>query len=175
MLCSYTADALAAASQALVADAIGRQRSDDVVDVSRTVFVYSSVLGVLLGALLYVGFASHFLFDLFTNDEGTQLALLGVSSLLVLSQPLNSLVFAADGVLQGASEFPYQAKTMAVSAFVGICGFLVLQYVDPKGGELIHVWGAIIVLQAMRGLTSALKICDSTGPIRLLSPSGKDA
>jgi len=174
MLCSYTSDALAAASQALVADAIGRDDLDDVQNVSRTVFVYSSVLGVLLGTLLYVGFETRFLFDFFTNDEGTQLELLAISSLLVLSQPLNSLVFAADGVLQGAAEFPYQAKTMALSAVVAVGAFMIFQSIDPSTEELIHVWDAIIILQAMRGITSAFKICDKNGPIRILSPANKN-
>ena len=35
--------------------------------------------------------------------------------LIVLAQPLNALVFAADGVLQGASEFPFQARAMVLS------------------------------------------------------------
>jgi len=174
MLCSYTSDALAAASQALVADAIGRDDLDDVQTVSRTVFVYSSVLGILLGTLLYVGFETNFLFDFFTNDEGTQLELLAISSLLVLSQPLNSLVFAADGVLQGAAEFPYQAKTMALSAVVAVGAFMIFQSIDPSTEELIHVWDAIIILQAMRGITSAFKICDKNGPIRILSPANKN-
>ena len=174
MLCSYTSDALAAASQALVADAIGRDDMNDVQDVSRTVFVFCSILGILLGTMLYIGFEANFLFDFFTNDEGTQMHLLAISSLLVFSQPLNSLVFAADGVLQGAAEFPYQAKTMSLSATVAAGSFMIFQSIDPSTDELIHVWDAIIILQAARGLTSAYKICDNNGPIRILSPADKN-
>jgi putative MATE family efflux protein len=168
ILCSYTADALAAASQGLVADAIGRDDTKDVHDVSRVVFVYSAILGVLLAALLFVGFSSGFLLDLFTDDAGTQAALLDVSALIVVSQPLNSLVFAADGVLQGASEFPYQAKSMAVSGIVASVGFWVLQSSDQGGSLLFHVWLSLILLQVMRGVTSAVKILDNEGPIKLM-------
>jgi len=168
MLCSYISDALAAASQGLVADAIGREAPVDVRNISKTVFIYSSYLGVLLAGVLFVGFyPTNFLIDLFTSDEGTKRALLEIASLLVISQPLNSLVFAADGVLQGASEFPYQAKSMVLSGLVGSGIFLGLQSTG-QFDNLLGIWVALIGLQAMRGITSAIKIVDDNGPIRLL-------
>jgi len=167
MLCSYISDALAAASQGLVADALGRSNDRDVRDISKTVFVYSSVLGFLLAGLLFVGFYStDFLVGFFTSDSGTQTALLEIASLLVVSQPLNSLVFAADGVLQGASEFPYQAKSMIISGSVATVCFFALQSTG-QSDNLFNVWAAIICLQLMRGITSAVKIVDNEGPIRL--------
>ena len=168
LLCSYISDALAAASQGLVADAIGREAPRDVQDISKTVFVYSSYLGVLLAGVLFVGFYStDFLTTFFTSDEGTQTALLEIASLLVLSQPLNSLVFAADGVLQGASEFPYQAKSMLLSGLVGSALFWGLQSTGNVD-NLVGVWSALVGLQLMRGITSAVRIIDDAGPIRLL-------
>ena len=167
MLCSYISDALAAASQGLVADALGRNNDRDVRDISKTVLVYSAVLGVLLAGLLFAGFYStDFLVGFFTSDSGTQTALLEIASLLVVSQPLNSLVFAADGVLQGASEFPYQAKSMIVSGSVATVCFFALQSTG-QSDNLFNVWAAIICLQLMRGITSAVKIVDNEGPIRL--------
>ena len=166
MLCSFTSDALAAASQGLVADAIGRDDMDDVHDVSKTVLVYSAALGIFLACLLYVGFSTHFLYELFTSNSSTQAALLDIAMLLVIAQPLNSLVFAADGVLQGASEFPYQAKSMALSAGVGALIFMALQ-ASHASDELFNVWLSLICLQFMRGATSAYKILDEKGPIAL--------
>jgi Na+-driven multidrug efflux pump len=167
MLCSYISDALAAASQGLVADAIGRKNTIDVHDISKTVFVYSAVLGFLLSGLLFVGFYStHFLIDFFTSATGTQNALLEIAGLIIFSQPLNSLVFAADGVLQGASEFPYQAKSMLISGFVTAIFFWTLQ-TTGETDKLFNVWAALICLQLMRGITSAVKIFDENGPIKL--------
>ena len=169
MLCSYISDALAAASQGLVADAIGRKDTIDVHDISKTVFVYSAVLGLLLSGLLFVGFYStHFLVDFFTSDTGTQNALLEIAGLIIFSQPLNSLVFAADGVLQGASEFPYQAKSMLISGFVTAIFFWTLQTTGELDKSLLfNIWAALICLQLMRGITSAVKIFDRNGPIKL--------
>jgi len=168
VLCAFISDALAAASQGLVADAIGRDDQNDVREISATVFRYSVTLGVLLATLLQIGSSSGFLLNFFTSDQGTHDALAEILTIIVLAQPLNSLVFAADGVLQGASEFGYQAKTMAISAAAAALTFSLLQefsYADT----LVNVWIALIMLQLMRGITSAVKICDGNGPIQLLS------
>jgi putative MATE family efflux protein len=168
VLCSFISDALAAASQGLVADAIGRNDQVDVRDVSTTVFRYSATLGIILATMLQIGYSSGFLLSFFTSDEGTQVALAEILTIIVLAQPLNTIVFAADGVLQGASEFGYQAKTMALSAATAGLTFATLQefgYSDT----LVDVWIALIMLQVMRGITSALKIIDNDGPIRLLA------
>ena len=175
LLCSFTADALAAASQGLVADALGRKDRQDVRDISNTVFLYSGGLGVLLALLLQVGNSSNFLLNFFTSDTGTQAALASILFLVVLAQPLNSLVFAADGVLQGASEFPYQAKSMALSGATAAIVFYVLQSSNNNNNDtLIHVWISLIVLQIMRGLTSFVKIIDREGPIQLLGEKTKN-
>jgi len=177
LLCSFLCDALATASQALVADGIGRGDSKAVRDISRTVFSWSLVLGLTLSAILGVGTASGFLVDFFTADQGTRLELGKLLTIVTLAQPLNSFVFAADGVLQGAEEFPFQAKAMALSVASAFGMFAMLQYTTLGqefilGGEsdtLVNVWYGLIALQAMRGLTSLVKILDKEGPIALFS------
>lgn len=167
VLCSFIADALAAASQALVADALGREDDGDVRDVSKTVFVYSAILGMVLAIVLQIGYSTDFLLGLFTSDSGTQMALAKILSLIIIAQPLNALVFAADGILQGASEFEFQAKSMALSGATAAIAFGLMQSIDAAD-TLVNVWLTLIVLQVMRGITSAVKIIDKEGPIDLL-------
>ena len=180
LLCSFVCDALAAASQALVADAIGREDASDTRDISNTIFVYSFALGGILAGTLSIGLLSGFLLDFFTTDGSTKAALKELLPLLIVAQPLNSFVFAADGVLQGASEFTYQAKTMALSVFAAVSTFVILEYdylgfgSNSQGSDtLLHVWEALIVLQLARGLTSLLKVVQREGPINLLDLSSK--
>jgi Na+-driven multidrug efflux pump len=168
ILCSFVADALAAASQGLIADALGRKDKDDVREVSLTIFAYSLILGLVLAVGLQVGESSKVLLNFFTRDVETQAALSKILALIILAQPLNSLVFAADGVIQGASEFTYQAKAMAISGIMAWCAFFGLQTIYGGGEALLHVWYALIVLQFMRGITSFVKIIDKDGPIDLL-------
>ena len=175
LLCSFVCDALAAASQALVADALGRENAEDAREISSTIFVFSLGLGGVLSGALALGLATGFLLDFFTTDEATKTALRELLGIIIFAQPLNSFVFAADGVLQGASEFTYQAKSMAVSVFVAISSFAGLEYlahcseIDGQLSDtLVHVWEALIVLQFMRALTSLVKLVQPEGPIDLL-------
>eukprot|EP00980_Cylindrotheca_fusiformis_P031227 scaffold26019_cov147-Cylindrotheca_fusiformis.AAC.4 len=170
LLCSFIADALAAASQALVADALGRDDDKEVRKVSKTVLGFSVLLGLILATLLQVGYSTNFLLSLFTSDPSTQAALAEILTLIVIAQPLNSVVFAADGILQGAAEFEFQAKSMALSAAIAAVCFGLLQSFSTSD-TLVNVWTALITLQLMRGITSAVKIADKEGPIRMFTPS----
>ena len=172
LLCSFICDALAAASQALVADGLGREDSDGVLTISKTIFAYSLGLGLFLAGALGLGDASGFLLNFFTEDVQVQAALGPLLVILIAAQPLNAFVFAADGVLQGASAFSYQAKSMVLSASVAIGSFYGLQYFDgavETTSTLVHVWYALVTLQLMRGVTSLWKLADADGPIDLFS------
>ncbi len=168
LLGSFVCDALAAASQALVADRLGKDDLDGVRNVSNAIFGYSLVLGIILATALAVGDASGFLLSFFTDDEATREAMKPLILILIGAQPLNAFVFSADGVIQGASLFAYQAKTMVLSAVVAVASFVSLQVVanDPST-TLQHVWYGLIILQVMRGLTSLWKLVDTEGPIDL--------
>ena len=176
LLCSFLCDALATASQALVADGIGRKDAEAVREVSQTVFNWGLALGLTLSTILWIGTASGFLIDFFTSDEGTRMELGKLLTIVILAQPLNSFVFAADGVLQGAEEFSYQAKAMALSVATAFTTFAILEYttfgqdiiLGGTSDTLINVWYGLIVLQTIRGLTSLVKIVAPEGPINLL-------
>jgi len=169
LLCSFVCDALAAASQALIADSLGRKDTLAVRDVSKVVLWYTLLLGVVLAALLTVGDATGFLLGIFTKDLDTKAALSPLLVVLIATQPLNALVFTADGLLQGASEFTYQAKSMVLSVGVAVASFIAIESMDgyPKD-TLLHVWEALAVLQLVRLITSFVKILDTDGPIDLL-------
>lgn len=174
LLCSFLCDALATASQALVADGIGRGDDAAVKQISATVFQWGLVLGLGLSLILWLGTESGFLIEFFTGDQSTRIELGKLLAIVIFAQPLNSFVFAADGVLQGAEEFVYQAKSMALSVLFGISIFAILEYtvvgqtfLSGNGDTLVHVWYGLIALQSMRGLTSFVKLVDERGPIDL--------
>ena len=124
-----------------------------------------------LAGALGLGDYTGFLLKLFTTNTPTQEALKPLLVLLIVAQPLNSFVFAADGVLQGASVFAYQAKSMVLSVLLAFTSFFCLEYFG-KGPEsestpLIYVWYSLLVLQLMRGITSLWKLAEPNGPIDL--------
>ena len=170
LLCSFFCDSLAAASQGLVANAMGRNDAVAVREISKTVFSYSLVLGLFLATLLQAGEWTGWLFAVFTQNTETRTALSEILPLIVLAQPLNALVFAADGVLQGASQFPFQAKAMALSGGTAVATFFALQAQGQVDIDtLVIVWTSLLALQTMRGLTSLWKLVDPDGPINLLA------
>jgi len=199
LLCSYICDALAAASQALVSNAIGKSDPIKIRNVCKSIFQYSLGLGIILSILLEIGNISGFLLLCFTNDVMTQNALQQLLVIVIVAQPLNSYVFAADGIIQGASEFIYEAKSMVLSVLVAIGSFIGLEYyasiigitgtgitgtdtninsssvgtnvaaAGPSFDTLIHVWYGLIILQFMRALTSSWKIIEADGPIDLFA------
>eukprot|EP00590_Aulacoseira_subarctica_P012336 CAMPEP_0172421082 /NCGR_PEP_ID=MMETSP1064-20121228/7365_1 /TAXON_ID=202472 /ORGANISM="Aulacoseira subarctica , Strain CCAP 1002/5" /LENGTH=507 /DNA_ID=CAMNT_0013161307 /DNA_START=112 /DNA_END=1635 /DNA_ORIENTATION=+ len=160
VLCSFICDALAAAAQALISDAIGRQDLTALKDLTRTMLSYAAILGVTLAIILQIGNLSGFLLSFFTTNMPTQKALVPLLDILILSQPLNAIVFTADGVLQGASQFTYQAKSMLLSVGIAIAFFFALQQsaVGNESSTLVNVWQAFVVLQTMRLLTSFAKM-----------------
>ena len=133
-------------------------------------------LGLTLSTCLWVGTASGFLIEFFTSDDVTRKELGKLLTIVILAQPLNSFVFAADGVLQGAGEFTYQAKSMAFSVISAFAMFALLEYSSfglellrwGDNDTLVNVWCALITLQAMRGITSFVKVVEKMGPIDLL-------
>lgn len=172
LLCSFVCDALAAASQALVADKIGQKDAVGVRNICQIVFGYSVILGLALAVFLGVGTSSGILLGFFTSDPSIQAELRSIMPLIIVAQPLNSLVFAADGILQGASEFAYQAKTMWISVAGAVLCYIAnhTQYFGgllDSSSTLVNVWISILVLQSLRGFTSYLKVVDDSGPIRL--------
>lgn len=169
LLCSFICDSLAAASQALIADGLGKRDQKYVRTVSKTIFTYSFILGIILAGILEIGNVSGVLLNFFTTDEATHESLKPLLLILIIAQPLNSFVFAADGVIQGSSEFEYQATSMILSVTVAVLSFFTLQYLDPSSATLIHTWYGLIILQLMRGVTSVIKIVDPEGPIDYLA------
>ena len=107
LLCSFLCDALAMASQALVADGTGQRDVGAIRSVSKTVFQWGLVSALSLLLILWV------------------------------ERPLNAFVFEDDGVLQGAEEFPYQAKAMALSVVTAMSVFAILKYPAIGRGSIL--------------------------------------
>jgi hypothetical protein len=98
--------------------------------------------------MLQVGSSTNFLLTFFTSDVGTQATPAKILALIIIAQPLNLLVLAADGILQGASKFTFQPDIMALRGATGALSFVLLQEFGT-GDTLAHIWTALIMLQAM--------------------------
>jgi len=167
-LCAFVADSLAAAAQALVANALGSKDRAAARRVAGVITLYGLVLGiglaVCLMGLISIGAIPGFL----TRDAATITAVRPLLMIVVLAQPLNALVFVADGIIQGAQDFSFQFRSMAFACMLAAIA-LVTSWRARYGmvPELVDIWIGLLALSVGRGLTAAWRyIGDPHGPLR---------
>ena len=140
-------DALAIAAQAMIGKTFG-VAVEDAAAISRRLLVLGVWSGAALGLVLLL--VAPWLPGWFTDDAGVLDSLRGVYPFLIVMQPLNALVFVWDGIIIGAADFAYLARSMVVSSVVGL---VALSLVLPMGWGLAGVWWAIVVLMIGRAAT----------------------
>jgi len=97
------------------------------------------------GTVLAVGLwlIRHYLPGWFTADQSVVDFLVLLTPFIVLSQPLNGLVFVLDGILIGATDFAYMAKAMVVVAVI-TCTLIGL------AGSIGMIWWALVIMNLVR-------------------------
>ena len=155
-------DAVAVSAQALVAASLGK---NDVVGAriaADRALGWGVGAGVIVGAVVFL--AAPSIPYLFTDDVDIATEAVMPIRILALLQPLNSAVFVGDGVLQGASDFDYLAKAMAIAAGAGVLAITVAGNAD--GASLASVWEGMAVLMVGRAATLGWRYYrDETSPI----------
>lgn len=130
--------------------------------VARRVMRLATILGVLLAGAMGVG--TRPLISTFTTDISVQAAITRIFPIVVLTQPLNALAFAWDGILYGAGGFSYAAKAMPLCAFPAIACMLTSHLSSAPDKQLFAVWGGLTLLMVMRSLTIWLPFRLGKGP-----------
>ena len=142
---AYVLDALEAAAQSLVAKALGAHDAVLARATSRRIVGWAVGLGVGLGSL--TALLSPLIARAFTDDPAV-IDLLVVSLLWVgLTQPINAVAFALDGILVGAGDQTYLAIAMLASLAVMVLGAFA---VAPQGVGLWGLWGLLAVFMGSR-------------------------
>lgn len=146
LLLALTIDALAIAAQALVAKYAQENRQEAKAVADRLLFL-GFIAGLFFALFFFVfqGFLPHF----FTNEPEVTRLVLKIFPFIILTQPLNAVVFVWDGVFIGAEDFAFLAFAMMVSALISA---VVLVLVVPLGWGLIGVWWGISTLMIARVL-----------------------
>ncbi|MET9493968.1 MATE family efflux transporter [Streptomyces sp. NPDC006552] len=147
-LLAFALDAIAIAGQAIIGRYLGADDAAGARDVCRRMVQWGLAAGVVL-AVLVVATRPVYV-PLFTSDRTVQDAAVGALIVVALAQPLCGLVYVLDGVLMGAGDGPYLAWAMIVTLAV----FTPVALLVPVlGGGLTAVWGAMMLMMAMRTVT----------------------
>jgi putative MATE family efflux protein len=142
---AYLLDALEAAAQSLVARALGAADRSLARRTARRILAWALGAGVVVGlltALLSAPIASWFAHDAEVRS------LLAMSLVWVgVSQPVNALAFALDGVLVGAGDQRFLAGAMVASSLVLAAGAVLL---GTPSRPLWALWLLVVVFMATR-------------------------
>ena len=142
---ALTLDAIAIAGQSLTGTFLGAGAMDKARAAARRMIELDAIVGV--AGTLGIFFGRDLLAQIFSNDQTVIDLTATVLIFVALSQPLNSYVFALDGVFIGAGDNSYLGLTMLVSAAV----FVVSAWVaDVSIGGLPGLWVALLMLMISR-------------------------
>ena len=141
-------DAIAIAAQAIIGNLLGAGKAQEARRMGQRAIIWSTGIGVFTGsflAIIHTPFAK-----IFSEDT----AVIELASFLLLHvaamAPLSGVAFALDGILIGAGDQRFLAKSMTLSAIISIP----LMFVTVAVGlGLGWIWGAIWILMTVRSIT----------------------
>ena len=117
-LCALALDAVAIAGQALIGRYLGAGDGVAARRVGDRMLRWGAGAGLVLGSLVLAGHGA--LPHLFTDDDAVAAVAGSLLVIAALSQPLNGIVFALDGLLIGAGDMRWLAVAMVGAASVFI-------------------------------------------------------
>ena len=142
---AYVLDALEAAAQSLVARALGARDAAAARLTAGRIIRWAVGSGVLLGGLTAA--LAPWIARIFTDDEAVLALLVASLAWVGLSQPINGVAFALDGILVGAGDQGFLAVAMVASTVVmGLGAFTVA----PAGVPLWGLWLLLAAFMASR-------------------------
>lgn len=149
---AFFIDGYAAAGSVLIGRLHGEENWKELYGMGWQVVRKSVWIGTALSLVYTVGY-SH-IGALFTQD-GTVLGLLGgVFWLVVITQPINAVAFAFDGVYKGLGNGRLLRNVLLAST---CCAFIPTIVALDRSGFLLHaVWWAFLLWMLVRGLLLAL-------------------
>jgi MATE family multidrug resistance protein len=147
LLLALTIDALAIAAQALVAKYVGEGNTLEARAVANRLLFLGLIAGICFAILFFMfqGLLPRF----FTSEPEIIALVLKIFPFVILTQPLNALVFVWDGIFIGAEDFGFLAFAMITAS---VLSGIVLSLVVPLNWGLMGVWWGISTLMLARVL-----------------------
>jgi MATE family, multidrug efflux pump len=139
-------DAVAIAGQVIVGRSLGAGRAGEAWDASLRMLGWSLLVGLLFAAVMLalIGVLPH----VFTSDPRVLGRLHAIWPIFALMQPVNSLVFALDGILIGASDTRFLKWSMVFSALLVFVPLALLALAFDWG--IVGVWAGLLGLIVAR-------------------------
>ena len=169
---AFFIDGYAAAGSVVVGRLRGERSWRDMHHVAWQVVRMSVTIGALL-ALVYLAAYGH-IGRLFTSDPAVLALLAGVFWLVVITQPINAVAFAFDGIYKGLGHGKLLRNVLLASTLLVFVP--VAWGADAMGWELHAVWSAFLLWMVARGGLLAHHFQRRYGPLaRLHAQAGAGA
>ncbi len=149
---AFFIDGYAAAGSVLVGRLVGERNWRDLYHVSWQVVRMSVTIGAVLALIYLIGYA--YIGTLFTSDTAVLQLLDGVFWMVVVTQPINAVAFAFDGVYKGLGNGKILRNVLLISTLVAFVP--VAWGMDALGWKLHAVWTAFLCWMLVRGVLLAM-------------------
>jgi multidrug resistance protein, MATE family len=133
----------------------------DLYRVSWAVVRKSVLIGAMLSLLYLAGYAT--IGTWFTADPSVLALLSGVFWLVVITQPINAVAFAFDGVYKGLGNGKLLRNVLLASTLLAFVPVIVV--LDRSHFQLYAIWWAFLAWMFVRGLLLALHFRKRYGPL----------
>lgn len=144
---AFFIDGYAAAGSVLVGRLNGERNWRDLYQVSWQVVRMSVTIGAVLALIYLIGY-SH-IGRLFTSDAEVLALLDSVFWMVIITQPINAVAFAFDGVYKGLGDGKILRNVLLASTFLA---FVPTAWaMDVAGWKLHAVWAAFLAWMIVRG------------------------
>ncbi|HMQ77068.1 MAG TPA: MATE family efflux transporter [Flavobacteriales bacterium] len=157
---AFFIDGYAAAGSVLAGRLNGERNWRDLYRMSWQVVRVSVLIGAALATLYALGY--RWIGALFTDDPSVQALFNGVFWLVVLTQPINAIAFAFDGIFKGLGD---GVALRNVLLFSTLLVFVPVAWMGHEAGwELYGVWSAFLAWMIARGVWLAVLFQRRHGP-----------
>ncbi len=144
---AFFIDGYAAAGSVLVGRLNGERNWRDLYRVSWQVVRMSVTIGSVLAVIYLAGY--NVLGTIFTQDQAVLDLLAGVFWMVVITQPINAVAFAFDGIYKGLGNGKILRNVLLISTFTAFIPVIMLS--DHLGWQLHAIWAAFLLWMAVRG------------------------
>lgn len=149
---AFFIDGYAAAGSVVTGRLMGERNWIDLHRVAWQVVRMSVTIGAALAAIYLAGYT--IIGTMFTNDAVVQGLLGGVLWMVILTQPINAVAFAFDGIYKGLGNGKILRNVLLISTFGA---FVPIAWgADAFGWKLHAVWAAFLAWMIVRGLLLSL-------------------
>jgi len=145
---AFFIDGYAAAGSVLVGRLVGEKNWRELYRVSWQVVRKSVYIGVGIAVIFFASYAV--IGGIFTTDEHVLSLLAGIFWMVALTQPINAVAFAFDGIYKGLGNGKILRNVLMISTFVAFVP--VAWGLDALDWKLVAVWSAFLVWMIARSV-----------------------